>query len=107
MEPRHGLEQRSELVAAAFVEQQSKLVEGIGRDLLKCVGGHSVLQSTGCPWFLRSPRNPTTCLEDTRLRHRRAEHRVDLTGRAGGLCWREAKRPGERDGVIVRSATAR
>ena len=106
MEPRHRLEQRGELVAVAFIEKRRKLVEGVGRDLLECVGGHGVLLWTGCPWFLRALRNPTTRLEDTRLRHRRAEHR----GGSHRACQRSvlARREaaGERCGVIVRSTTA-
>ncbi len=107
MEPRHGLEQRGELVAVAFIEKRRQLVEGVGRDLLECVGGHGVLQWTGCPWFLRALRNPTTRLEDTRLCHRRAEHRGDShrACQRSVLARREAA--GERCGVIVRGTTAR
>ena len=106
VEPRHGLEQRGELVAVAFIEKRRKRVEGVGRDLLECVGGHGVLQWTGCPWFLRALRNPTTRLEDTRLCHRRAEHRGDShrACQRSVLARREAA--GERCGVIVRSTTA-
>jgi hypothetical protein len=32
------------LVAVAFVEKRRQRVEGVGRDLLECVGSHGVLR---------------------------------------------------------------
>ena len=106
MEPRHGLEQRGELVAVAFIEKRRKCVESVGRDLLECVGSHGVLLWTGCPWFLRTLRNPTIRLEDTWLGHRHAEHRGDChrACQRSVLARREAA--GERLGVVVRGPTA-
>ena len=92
--------------AVAFIEKRRKRVEGVGRDLLECVGGHVVLLWTGCPWFLRALRNPTIRLDDTRLGHRLAEHRC-VCHRAcqrSVLARREAA--GERSGVIAHRTTA-
>ena len=93
MEPRHRLQQRGELVDVAFIEKCRKLVESVGRDLLECVGGHGVLQSTGCPWFLHTQRNPTTLSGGHGFAIEPPNTAAFLTGRASGLCWHDAQRP--------------
>src|SRR6266542_4389086 len=67
---------------------------------------HLHLLWTGCPWFLRALRNPTTRLEDTRLGRRHAEYRAGSHRACQRLVLARREAAGERRGVIVRSTTA-
>ena len=64
-------------VPVALVEKGRKRVEGVGRDLLECVGGHGVLQWNGlsavpsCPEEPDNPSGGHTALPSARRTPRR------------------------------------
>jgi len=80
MEAAHRPEQSGEAFTVSLVEERGEFVECLCRERLELVGGHHVSSiRTGCPWFLRSLRNPAARLEDTPRGPRNAA--ACLTGR--------------------------